>query len=303
MKMNRCGVVSIIGRPNTGKSTLLNYILGEKVTIVSNIPQTTRNIIRGIFTEDRGQIVFIDTPGIHKPKHQLGKYMNITASEVISGADVVLHIADSSEPPGEEENMVVERIKHSKSRVILALNKIDLGGKFIDGYLKLWEEKKSKPLSELTDFLFPIPVSALYGTNIDKLLEVLFSFFPERENLYPADTVSDFPRKLFFADIIREKIFKYAREEVPHSIAVLVEEIAERSEKLVYIRARILVERASQKGIIIGNGGKALKEAGTSSRREIEELLGERVYLDLNVKVKAGWKNDPEMLKQLGYFS
>jgi len=300
---NHCGVVAIIGRPNTGKSTLLNYILGEKVAAVSSVPQTTRNAIRGILTEARGQIIFVDTPGIHKPKHRLGKYMNMMAQSAGRDADVIVHLADSSEAPGEEESMVVGGLAGEKKKIILALNKIDLGGKFIGEYIKLWEEKKAKPLSQLAEELTVIPISSRKGTNVDKLLGLLFSSLPEGQNLYPDDMLSDFPRKLAYADIIREKLFASMRQEVPHSIAVLVEEITERSKKLTYIKGLIIVERPSQKAIVIGAGGQALKEAGSLSRKELEELLEKKVFLDLEVKVMPGWKSKHEILKLLGYFS
>ena len=196
MENKKCGIVAIVGRTNTGKSTLLNYILGKKVAIVSKIPQTTRNIIRGILTEKRGQIIFVDTPGIHKPKHRLGKYMNILAEDSASGADLIMHLVDSSERVGEEEEMVVNYLKAASAPIVLALNKIDLGGKFVPEYLKLWEEKKGKTLQELGDALIVIPISALKGTNIDRLLEVLFSHLPEGQELYPQEVISDFPERL-----------------------------------------------------------------------------------------------------------
>lgn len=295
-----CGIVAIVGRTNTGKSTLLNYILGKKVAIVSKVPQTTRNIIRGILTEKRGQIVFVDTPGLHKPKHRLGKYMNILAEEQALGADVILHLVDSSERVGEEEEMVVSELCKSKAPIVLALNKIDLGGKFIPEYLKLWEEKKGKSIQELADSLITIPLSALKGANIDELLGVLFAHLPKGPQLYPDDVISDFPQKMAFADIIREKLFECMRQEVPHSIAVLTDEIIERSDKLTYIKADILVERDSQKAIVIGDKGQIVKKVGSLARGELEKLSGKKVYLELNVKVKANWRQDEELLRQMG---
>jgi len=292
--------VAIVGRTNTGKSTLLNYILGKKVAIVSKIPQTTRNIIRGILTEKRGQIIFVDTPGIHKPKHRLGKYMNILAEDSASGADLIMHLVDSSERVGEEEEMVVNYLKAASAPIVLALNKIDLGGKFVPEYLKLWEEKKGKTLQELGDALIVIPISALKGTNIDRLLEVLFSHLPEGQELYPQEVISDFSERLSYADIIREKLFECMREELPYSIGVLVDEIAERSKKLTYIRADILVERDSQKAIVIGDKGKVMKNVGSLARKELEGALGRKVYLELNAKVKPGWRQDTEILRQMG---
>lgn len=300
MNKKRCGVVAIVGRTNTGKSTLLNNILGKKVAIVSKIPQTTRNIIRGILTEKSGQIVFVDTPGIHKPKHRLGKYMNILAEDSAGGADLIIHLVDSSERVGEEEEMVVHYLKAASAPIVLALNKIDLGGKFVPEYLKLWEEKKGKTVQELGDALIVIPISALKGTNIDRLLEVLFSHLPEGPELYPQGVISDFPERLTYADIIREKLFECMREELPYSIGVLVDEIAERSKKLTYIRADILVERDSQKAMVIGAQGKVMKNVGSLARKELEGALGRKVYLELNVKVRQGWRQDTEILRQMG---
>lgn len=300
MDKKRCGIVAIVGRTNTGKSTLLNYILGKKVAIVSKIPQTTRNIIRGILTEKRGQIVFVDTPGIHKPKHRLGKYMNILAEDSAGGADLIIHLVDSSERAGEEEEMVVHYLKAASAPIVLALNKIDLGGKFVPEYLKLWEEKKGKTVQELEDALIVIPISALKGTNIDRLLEVLFSHLPEGPELYPQGVISDFPERLTYADIIREKLFECMREELPYSIGVLVDEIAERSKKLTYIRADILIERDSQKAMVIGAQGKVMKNVGSLARKELEGALGRKVYLELNVKVRQGWRQDTEILRQMG---
>lgn len=300
MSEKRCGIAAIVGRTNTGKSTLLNSILGKKVAIVSKVPQTTRNIIRGILNEKRGQIVFVDTPGLHKPKHRLGKYMNILAEDSAEGADVIIHLADASENIGEEEEMIVSYLAKAKAPVVLALNKIDLGGKFISEYLKLWEEKKGKPVAELTKELTVIPVSALKGTNIDMLLDELFSLMPEGPQLYPEDMLSDFPQKLAYADIIREKLFECMRQEMPHSIAVLVEEFIERSKALTYIRAEIFVERDSQKGMVIGDKGQIVKKVGSLARQELEELLGKKVYLELSVKVKENWRQDQEILRRMG---
>ena len=300
MENKKSGIAAIVGRTNTGKSTLLNKVLGWQAAIVSNVPQTTRNIVRGILNEARGQIVFVDTPGIHKPRHRLGKYMNILAEDSARGADVIIHLVDSSEAVGEEERLVVKEISPFKPPIIIALNKIDLGGKYVPEYLKLWEEQKGKPISELSKELTVIPVSALKGTNIERLLEVLFSFLPNGPLLYPEDMVLDFPERLLDADIIREKLFRSMRQEVPHSIAVLVEEIIPRSEKLTYIRAVVYVERPSQKGIIIGEKGKTLKNIGSLARVDLEKQLGKKVYLELEVKVKENWKEDEALLRQMG---
>ncbi|MEK6567983.1 MAG: GTPase Era [Candidatus Omnitrophota bacterium] len=303
MVEKHCGIAAIVGRTNTGKSTLLNALLGQKVSIVSRIPQTTRNIIRGILSEERGQIVFVDTPGLHKPKHHLGKYMNILAEDSAKGADVVLHLVDSSENVGEEETMIVSFLSRQilgKLPIILVLNKIDLGGKFIQEYLKLWEEKSGKTINKLSDKLIVIPVSALKGTGQDKLLEVLFSYMPNGPLLYPEDTVSDFPDNLAYADIIRQKLFERMRQEIPYSIGVLVEEVIQRSKELTFIEAVILVERDSQKAMVIGDKGRVIKEVGSASRKELEGMLDKKVYLELTVKTDPAWREDKEILTRMG---
>ncbi|MEK6564133.1 MAG: GTPase Era [Candidatus Omnitrophota bacterium] len=303
MVEKHCGIAAIVGRTNTGKSTLLNALLGQKVSIVSRIPQTTRNIIRGILTEERGQIVFVDTPGLHKPKHHLGKYMNILAEDSAKGADVVLHLVDSSENVGEEETMIVSFLSRQilgKLPIILVLNKIDLGGKFISEYLKLWEEKGGKPINELLDKLIVVPVSALKGTSLDKLLEVLFSYMPKGPLLYPEDIISDFPDNLAYADIIRQKLFERMRQEIPYSIGVLIDEVIKRTKELIFIKAVILVERDSQKAMVIGDKGRLIKEVGSASRKELEGMLDKKVYLELTVKTNPNWREDKEILTRMG---
>lgn len=297
----RCGFAAIVGRPNVGKSTLLNNIVGEKVAIVTAVPQTTRTQIRGIYNDSRGQIIFVDTPGIHLSRHNLGKFMNLTARNVIEDTNCVVHLVDSQEPVGQEEKMVVERLKGLKAHIILGLNKIDLGGKYIGEYLELWQKELGKPINELVNCLTVMPLSALKNTNKDKLLSVVFEHLPVAEALYPKETLTDFPLKQAISDIIREKFINLLREEVPHSLAVLVEEFTERSKKLVYIRAEIFIERESQKEIVIGKNGSILKEAGSKARLELESLLEKKVFLELVVKVKEKWKDDLAVLKELGY--
>lgn len=300
MEKKKSGIVAIIGRTNTGKSTLLNRILGKKAAIISRVPQTTRNIIRGILNERRGQIVFVDTPGLHKPRHRLGKHMNILAEEEARGADVILHLADASENIGEEEKMVVEHLSKTRAHIVLGLNKSDLSVKYIPEYIRLWEEAKGKPIQELAESLSVIPMSALKGTNTDKLLDVLFARLPEGGPLYPKDITIDFPERLLYADIIREKLFECMREEVPHSIGVLIEEIIRRTRKLSYIQAEIFVERPSQKAIVIGDKGRILKNVGSLARKEIEELAKKKIYLELKVKVKEAWRQDEFLLRLMG---
>ena len=295
------GVVAIVGRPNTGKSTLLNRILEEKVAIVSKIPQTTRYKIKGIYTDQRGQIVFIDTPGMHIPRHQMGKYMLRQINDAIEGCDLIIHLVDATKRLGEEERLVIDKLKESKVLIILGLNKIDISPKFLDDYIKAWESTKGKKVTDLTESLKLIPLSALSGTNVDKLIEIIFENLPVGEMLYPKDMLTDLPERLALADIIREKLFELLRKELPHSLAVYIEEIKPRSNKLIYIRAIILIERKSQKSIIIGKHGELLKQVGLRSREEIENLLEKKVFLETFVKVKNNWRQDPQTLKQLGY--
>jgi len=297
----RCGFVAIVGRPNVGKSTLLNNILGEKVAIVTRIPQTTRNLIRGILTEDRGQVIFIDTPGIHLSKDRLGKYMNISASEIIEDADLIIHLVDSSEQVGKEEIIVVNKLKKLKKPIILGLNKIDLGGEFIPQYIKLWEEAKAKPITQLTDSIIVLPLSGLKNKNIKELLEITFSLLPQGDLLYPGEIISDFPQNNLIADIIREKLMNLMRQEIPYSLAVLVEEVLERSKRLMVIKAKVYIERDSQRRIVIGEGAQIIKKVGILARRELEEIFNKKIYLELHVDTKKAWRQDPRMLKILGY--
>jgi GTP-binding protein Era len=300
-KKLRCGMVAIVGRPNTGKSTLLNRILGEKVAIVSRVPQTTRYKIRGIFNDERGQIVFIDTPGMILTKSYLGKLMSQHINEATEGCDLIIHLVDTTEPPGREENLVLEKIRHIKIPIILGLNKIDLRPIFLDNYIKLWEEIKGKKITEMDKDLILMPLSALAGINIDRLIDTIFAFLPEGDLLYPSDAITDLPQRLAIADIIREKLFNLMHKEVPHSLAVYIEEMQPRKNRLIYIRAVILIERESQRSIVIGRDGRVLKEVGRFSRLEIESLLEKKVFLETFVKVEPNWRNDPNILRELGY--
>lgn len=299
--MRKSGIVAIIGRANVGKSTLLNFLVGEKVAIVSSTPQTTRNQIRAILNEPRGQIVFVDTPGMHVSKHALDRAMIAAINDSLSGADCIVHLVDATEHVGAEEAMVIERLAGVKTPVILGLNKIDRGPKCVEEYIAAWEKKLGMRLSEATERVMPIPFSALTGTNVNKLLDELFQRLPEGEPLYPEDILTDFPRQLTIQDIIREKLLAYIREELPFSVAVYAEEIIDRSEKLMYIKAYVLVERESQKAIVIGRKGEVLKKVGESSRKELEDIYGKKVYLELWVKVDENWKQDTQLLRRVGY--
>lgn len=298
---NKCGTVAIIGRPNVGKSTLLNAILGEKISIVSDVPQTTRHQIRGIYTDERGQIIFIDTPGFHIGRDSLGKYMNRACVGAIGDVDLIIHLVDSSEHIGQEERGVIGQLKDCGKMILVGLNKVDLSkGKYISEYIKLWEEMRSKPVTEMTDLIL-FPLSALKGTNVTELISLIFANLPSGPLLYPEDVITDLPQRMAMADIIREKFFLKMREEVPHSLAVIVERIAPRRGKTLHIQAVILVERDSQKEIVIGKKGAVLKEAGTAARKDLEELVGGKVFLELFVKTQSHWRQDQGALEEMGY--
>lgn len=293
-KVFRSGFVSIIGRPNVGKSTLLNTFLKQKVVIMSDKPQTTRNAIRGVLTGKDFQIVFIDTPGIHKPKHRLGEYMVNTAIRTLEEVDAILFMTDSKDI-GPGDDYILGILKKIKTPVILVLNKIDLlSREEIDGIIKKYRAD--------IDFYDIIPISALHQANLDNLLDTLKGIMPEGPKYYPDDIVTDQPERFIITELVREKILHLLEQEVPHGIAVDVEGIEERKEKeLIYIRVTIYCEKESHKGIIIGKNGRMLKEIGRLARLDIENLLGAKVFLDLWVKVKRDWRNKQDFLRDLGY--
>ena len=296
----RCGMVSIVGRPNTGKSTLLNKIIGQKVSIVSKVPQTTRNQVRGIYHDERGQIVFIDTPGLVAGKDRLDQLLKQSALGTIGETDCIIHLIDAQEPPGFEEEQLVHRLRDVQVPIILGLNKVDLGGKFIPQYIAFWEKMAGKPITELKSFTM-ISLSGKRGTHIDKLLDVLFEQLPEGPALYPEDMIIDVPQKMVIADIIREKLLGVLRQEVPHSVAVFIEDMQSQRKNLLHIRAVVLVDRDSQKGIVIGKDGAVLKKIGTLAREELEGLLENKVFLELHVKVQKNWRDNNSILQDLGY--
>ncbi len=292
-KAFRCGYVSLVGRPNVGKSTLLNTILGEKVAIVTPKPQTTRNRINGIKTLPQAQIIFIDTPGIHKPRQRLGEAMNRVAFEALEEVDIVLFMVEP-EAPRSGDIFVLERIKQVDKPVFLLINKLDTVKKneilpVIEAYSKLY------PFKEI------IPLSALKTNGIDVLLEMVVKYIPEGPKLYPDDIVTDQMERFMAAEIIREKIMEATQEEVPYSSAVEIEQWQERDDGVVFIQANIYIERDGQKGIIIGNKGARLKSIGTKARQDIEGLLGTRVFLELWVKIKKDWRSDERTLRELGF--
>lgn len=277
-----------------GKSTLLNQFMGRKVAIVSDKPQTTRNRILGILTTKDAQAVFIDTPGIHKPRHKLGAYMTRLAQETLEEVDLVIYVVDASVPPGTGEEYILEQLRDVSTPVLLVLNKIDLIKKQELLPLIDWFSKRY-------DFQNIVPVSALTAENLDKLRELIAANLKEGPFFYPAEMVTDQPEKFVAAEIIREKVLHLTREEVPHAVAVVIEEMKERENGLFYINAVVYVERDSQKGIIIGRGGRMLKEIGQLARQELQAILGNKVYLDLWVKVKKDWRDDEAVLRSFGY--
>ena len=288
------GFAAIVGRPNVGKSTLTNGLIGEKIAIMSDRPQTTRNKIMCILNTDNAQIMFLDTPGIHKPHHKLGEYMVRTAESTLKEVDVILFVIDVSEKRGAGENYILELLQKVKTPVILVANKID----------KLQDKSKLfniiNEYSALYNFAAVVPVSALEDKEFPGLVEEITKHLPEGPDYFPDDMITDQPERVIAAEMIREKVLLSTRDEVPHSIAVEVDEFKVRENEDVYIRATIFVERDSQKGIVIGAKGSLLKKIGQQARRDIEALLGCKVFLELWVKVKADWRNKDKALKQFG---
>ncbi|MEH7453554.1 GTPase Era [Gottfriedia acidiceleris] len=291
----KSGFVSIIGRPNVGKSTFLNRVVGQKIAIMSDKPQTTRNKIQGVFTEDDAQIVFIDTPGIHKPKHKLGDFMVKVAQDSIKDVDATLFMINANEGFGRGDEFIIEKLQGSRSPVILVINKIDTIHP--DQLFELINKYK-----DLFQFAEIVPISALQGNNVDRLLKVIKTYLPEGPQYYPANQVTDHPERFIISELIREKVLHLTREEVPHSIAVIIEQIERRPEgNAIYVNATIVVERSSQKGIIIGKQGSMLKEVGKRARLDIENLLDTKVFLELWVKVQKDWRNRMSQLRDLGF--
>jgi GTP-binding protein Era len=293
-KSFKSGFVSIIGRPNVGKSTLMNQIIGQKIAIMSDKPQTTRNKIHGVYSREQGQIVFLDTPGIHKPTSKLGDYMMKVAQGTLGEVDAILFLIDVAEGIGGGDRFIIEQLKTVKTPVILVLNKIDQVHP--DALLPIIVQYK-----DLYNFAEIVPISALSGNNVTTLLDQIIRYLPEGPQYYPADQVTDHPEQFVCAELIREKILHLTREEIPHSIAVQIEDMKVQDNGLVRISAVIFVERDSQKGIIIGKQGALLKEIGQKARHDIEALLGSKTFLELWVKVKKDWRNQERVLKDLGF--
>ncbi len=287
----RAGFVALLGKPNVGKSTLLNGYLGQKVSIVSPKPQTTRLPVRGILNRDDAQVIFVDTPGLHTPRSGLGEFMVQAARRAIPDSDVLCFVVDATEPPGELDQRIAETIKSARKPTILVLNKLDVARK-ADVYLPQYRE--------LGPWDREVAVSAKTTDGLPGLLDEIVQRLPEGPRLFPVDEVTNLSEREQVAELVREKVLLNTSEEVPHGVAVEIEEWAERGERL-YIRATVNVERDSHKGILIGEGGKMLKKIGAAARYEIERLLGRQVFLDVWVKVRKDWRRDPSSLRWLGY--
>lgn len=294
---NKSGFVAMMGRPNVGKSALINALLGEKIAAVSPWPQTTRKRQLGILTTDLGQIVFVDTPGIHNPIHKLGQHMNEEAISALEDSDVILILCDISQPPNEEDQKLADIIMRLNRSIpmIMALNKSDI----ID-------PEENEVFQEAFKQLFPrinefIAISATQGNNLDLLISLLYKYLPEGPNFFPEDQITDLYERDIAADIIREAALFHLRDEVPHSIAIRIDEFKERNDKGALISATLFVERDSQKGIVIGKNGQMLKQIGTLARKEIENIFKYKVYLNLRVKTRKNWRNDKTALRLFGF--
>ncbi len=290
----KSGFVSLIGRPNVGKSTLMNQLIGQKIAITSDKPQTTRNRIQTVYTDERGQIIFLDTPGIHKAKNKLGEYMVNVAERTLKEVDVILWLVEPTNYIGAGEQHIIEQLKQVRTPVILIINKVDTVPKdeilqYIDTY------RKAFTFAEI------IPASALKGQNTDTVIDQIMKYMPEGPQYYDEDTVTDQPMRQIAAELIREKALKCLSDEIPHGIAVTIEKMTERKNGLFDIEATIICERDTHKGIIIGKGGAMLKKIGSAARYEIENLVGTQVNLKIWVKVRKEWRDNELYLKNYGY--
>lgn len=294
MTIEKSGFVAIVGRPNVGKSTLLNRIVGQKIAIMSDKAQTTRNKIQGVYTTDTTQIVFIDTPGIHKPKHRLGDYMVEAAYSALHEVEVVLFMVAADQKRGKGDDMIIERLKKLSVPVYLVINKID----------KIHPNDLLEQIDDFKaqmDFAQIIPISATQGNNFETLMSELEKSMPSGPQYFPEDQITDHPEYFVVSELIREKILQLTRDEVPHSVAVVIDSMKRKPDEKVQIQATIIIERDSQKGIIIGKGGSMLKKIGTQARKDIEKLLGDKVYLELWVKVQKDWRDKLVYLTDFGY--
>lgn len=294
MLEHKSGFVAIVGRPNVGKSTLLNRIVGQKIAIMSDKAQTTRNKIQGVYTTPEAQLIFIDTPGIHKPKHRLGDFMVESAYSALREVDAVLFMISADQKRGRGDDFIIERLKNVQSPVYLIINKIDKVHP--DELLGIIEDYSAQmPFAQV------VPISATEGNNVDRLMEVLIAEMPEGPQYFPDDQVTDHPEYFIVSELIREKVLFLTRDEVPHSVVVVVDSMKRNENDKIQIQATIIVERDSQKGILIGKGGKMLKEIGTKARKDIENLLGDKVFLELWVKVQKDWRDKRVYLQDFGY--
>lgn len=294
MTIEKSGFVAIVGRPNVGKSTLLNRIVGQKIAIMSDKAQTTRNKIQGVYTTDTTQIVFIDTPGIHKPKHRLGDYMVEAAYSALHEVEVVLFMVAADQKRGKGDDMIIERLKKLSVPVYLIINKID----------KIHPNDLLEQIDDFKaqmDFAQIIPISATQGNNFETLMSELEKSMPSGPQYFPEDQITDHPEYFVVSELIREKILQLTRDEVPHSVAVVIDSMKRKPDEKVQIQATIIIERDSQKGIIIGKGGAMLKKIGTQARKDIEKLLGDKVFLELWVKVQKDWRDKQVYLTDFGY--
>ena len=295
MNAHKSGFAAVIGRPNVGKSTLINALIGQKIAIMSDKPQTTRSRILCILTEEDAQIIFLDTPGVHKPKHKLGDYMAKATEGALHGVDVVVFVVDVTEKMGAGEQYILKQLANVRVPVLLAVNKVDS-----------IPREESLPVianyAKAYDFTGIVPISAREGENLDGLLVEIKKHLPEGPQYYPADMVTDQPERLIIAELVREKVLELTRDEIPHAVAVDIEEMTTRAKGDVYIRAVIYVERESQKGIVIGARGALLRTIGQRARADVETLLGAKVYLDLWVKTRKDWRNRANALREFGFY-
>ncbi|UPW81988.1 GTPase Era [Lysinibacillus sp. Ag94] len=292
----KSGFISIIGRPNVGKSTFLNRVIGQKIAIMSDKPQTTRNKVQGVLTTNDSQMIFIDTPGIHKPKHKLGDFMLKVSKNTLREVDVIMFMVNAEQKLGKGDEFILEMLAGNPTPVFLVINKIDqIHPDELMGIIESYKERY--------DFAEIVPISALQGNNVENLLATLTKYLPEGPQYYPADQVTDHPERFIISELIREKVLHLTREEIPHSIAVVIDKIRrdEENEDKIRVAATIIVERDSQKGIVIGKRGALLKEVGIRARKDIEMLLGSKVYLELWVKVQKDWRNKSTHLRDFGF--
>ncbi len=290
----KSGFVSLVGRPNVGKSTLINTLVGYKIAITSNKAQTTRNMIQGIYNDDDTQIVFVDTPGIHKPKHKLGQRLNEEAYYSIDDVDIILFLVDVTAPFGKGDNFVLEKIKEANKPTFLVLNKVDKIPK--DKLLELIMNYK-----DLYDFKEIVPISALKDKNVDELIKTLKNYLPDNVKYFPDEDLTNTTIEFRAAELIREKVLRLTHEEVPHAVTCVIEEYIDKEDKAI-INATIIVERDSLKSIIIGRGGAMLKEIGSKARQDIEDMIGKKVFLELYVKTIKNWRDKEKYLRELGFY-